>query len=185
MEFRSTDHPAPGEILMQWAAQGPSFDDNDFVLRWRTRAVSRASDESVEPVLLRPAAQWLLAAFYLVLLPLGWWQVDGFEEPAAAEQRLPLLQLDINRAPVEELALLRGLGPQLAARIVEHRSAHGPYQSVEQLMAVPGIGTGRLAGFRDHLTVGHVEPPDVRMRSENALETNDGRDEAEPTDIRR
>jgi competence protein ComEA len=41
---------------------------------------------------------------------------------------------------VAELDALPGIGPVLAARIVEHRRAHGPFRRVEELRAVRGVG---------------------------------------------
>ncbi len=61
--------------------------------------------------------------------------------------------LDLNRATAVELEKLPGIGPTLAARIVAWREAHGPFQSVEDLLLVPGIGPKTLEGLRDKVTV--------------------------------
>lgn len=50
------------------------------------------------------------------------------------------LKLDVNRAAADELVLLDGIGPRLAAAIVAERSAHGPFASVADLRRVRGIG---------------------------------------------
>lgn len=52
----------------------------------------------------------------------------------------PGAPLDLNGAGEAELDRLPGIGPVLAGRIVAHRAAHGPFRSVEDLLAVPGIG---------------------------------------------
>jgi competence protein ComEA len=67
---------------------------------------------------------------------------------AAEKQRV-----DINTAGVEELQSLSGIGPALARRIVEHRREHGPFERVEDLLEVKGIGEKTLARFRDKITV--------------------------------
>jgi competence protein ComEA len=57
--------------------------------------------------------------------------------------------LDLNRAGVAELETLPGIGPVLARRIADHRAAHGPFRSVDELRAVRGVGPrlmARLAG---------------------------------------
>lgn len=59
--------------------------------------------------------------------------------------------VDINSAPVTELAQLPGLGPATAARIVAHRQAHGPFTTAAALLAVPGIGPVTLEAIRPHL----------------------------------
>ena len=50
-------------------------------------------------------------------------------------------RIDVDQAPVEELARLPRVGPGLAARIVEERDAHGAFGSMDRLSArVAGIG---------------------------------------------
>ena len=58
----------------------------------------------------------------------------------AAAAPLPGVQIDINRAPSHELALLPRVGPVLAKRIVDDRIRNGEYDSVEDLQRVHGIG---------------------------------------------
>jgi len=59
----------------------------------------------------------------------------------------------INQATVAELETLPGVGPVLAQRILEFREEHGPFQTVEDLLDVPGIGEAKLASLRDLLIV--------------------------------
>ena len=54
------------------------------------------------------------------------------------------LPLAVNRASRDELALLEGIGPKLAASIVDYRTRHGRISNAQELLAVPGIGE-RLA----------------------------------------
>ena len=79
-------------------------------------------------------------------------------EPTAAERpvarALSPPPLDLNTATAAELDALPGIGPVLAARIVEHRR-HGAFRSVEELLSVPGIGPRLLARLRPALR----EPP--------------------------
>lgn len=65
----------------------------------------------------------------------------------------PILPVDINRASEEELMALRGIGPSLARRIIEHRQRHGPFRSVDDLIQVRGIGTSKLKGLRDQAVI--------------------------------
>jgi competence protein ComEA len=53
--------------------------------------------------------------------------------------------LPLNSATEAELACLPGIGPGLAARIVSHRTAHGPFREVKELQQVPGFGPARMA----------------------------------------
>ncbi len=70
-------------------------------------------------------------------------------------ERLALgLPLDLNRASAEELAAVPGIGPALAARIVEDRARRGPFPSLDDLRRVRGVGPARLARARGHLETG-------------------------------
>ena len=61
--------------------------------------------------------------------------------------------VNINRATREELERLPGIGPALAARIVEHRERHGAFRRVEHLLAVRGISERRFEELRSRVTV--------------------------------
>ena len=60
-------------------------------------------------------------------------------ESAASEPEQTEL-IDLNTATASELTALPGIGEVLAARIVEHRNANGPFVRLDQLMAIQGIG---------------------------------------------
>ncbi len=60
--------------------------------------------------------------------------------------------LDVNSAPAEELAKLPGIGEVLAERIVDYRTEHGPFETVEALMEVSGIGEKKLAELEGRIT---------------------------------
>lgn len=62
-------------------------------------------------------------------------------------------RLDINRASVEELTTLPGIGPSLAQRIVDYREQNGSFSSVEELCNVNGIGEKRLNAILEYITV--------------------------------
>lgn len=59
----------------------------------------------------------------------------------------------VNQADVAALEALPGVGPVLAARIVEHRDLHGPFQTPEDLLDVSGIGESILARLRPHIRI--------------------------------
>jgi competence protein ComEA len=68
--------------------------------------------------------------------------------PVAASTSGPAGPLDLNRATAVELADLPGIGPATAQAIVDHRSANGPFASVDELEAVRGIGPAKLDAIR-------------------------------------
>lgn len=65
-----------------------------------------------------------------------------------------LAAVDINTADASELENLPGIGPSKAAAIIQYRTDHGPFASVDALDDVPGIGPSTMANLRDLVTVG-------------------------------
>ncbi len=63
-------------------------------------------------------------------------------------------KINLNTASAEELTSLPGIGEVLAARIVAYREEHGPFQTLDDLMQVSGIGSKVVEEIRDLVTVG-------------------------------
>jgi competence protein ComEA len=59
--------------------------------------------------------------------------------------------VDLNTADVTALDSLPGVGPVLAGRILDWRSAHGRFTSIDELDEVSGIGEKLLAQIRPHV----------------------------------
>jgi comEA protein len=70
------------------------------------------------------------------------------------ESRSAPLMVDVNRADAVELSQLPVIGPALAKRIIEHRTLHGPFRTLDDLRRVSGIGPKTLEAIRPHVTVG-------------------------------
>jgi competence protein ComEA len=62
--------------------------------------------------------------------------------------------ININTASAAELDSLPSIGPTLAQRIIDYREQHGPFINTEDIINVPGIGTGNYERFKDLITVG-------------------------------
>lgn len=62
-------------------------------------------------------------------------------------------RLDLNSAEAAALEALPGIGPALAQRIIDWRAANGRFTSVDDLLAVPGIGDKMLEALRDQVRV--------------------------------
>ncbi|MCL2828715.1 MAG: helix-hairpin-helix domain-containing protein [Oscillospiraceae bacterium] len=80
------------------------------------------------------------------------------EQPATPQEQevvTPVQEgpININTADANQLTTLPGVGPVLAERIIAHREAHGPFQIVEELTDVSGIGDQRLEDIRPLVTV--------------------------------
>lgn len=74
--------------------------------------------------------------------------------PAAAAELMGEAPVDINTAGAEELKELYGVGDVLAERIIAYREEHGPFERVEDITLVRGIGSAVLEENREKLTVG-------------------------------
>ena len=77
----------------------------------------------------------------------------GESMTAAAEDGAGDGLIHVNQADASVLEDLPGVGPVLAERIVAHREANGPFETVEDLLEVPGIGEAKLAAMRDSISV--------------------------------
>ena len=61
--------------------------------------------------------------------------------------------VDLNTADAAALEALPGVGPALAAAIIQHRDKIGGFTSVDQLADVRGIGAAKLEQLRPLVTV--------------------------------
>ena len=78
----------------------------------------------------------------------------GEAPPAGAAAPAPADSLvDLNSADAAQLETLPRIGPALAERIIAWRDDNGGFTSVEDLLAVPGIGDTMLESLRDLVTV--------------------------------
>ena len=92
-----------------------------------------------------------LALIYLSaasLIQTGWSDhllVGPLVADISALQTLPPApaRIDLNRATVEELMTLPGIGITLATRIVEHRRLHGPFRRPQDVIIIRGMSARR------------------------------------------
>ena len=116
---------------------------------------------------VRSGLGWLLLAACLLLLV--WQAIPGKQTerlavPAtgrsAAGEAIPPPQgeVRVNTLDAEALTALPGIGPVLAQAILEERQRGGPFHYPEDLLAVRGIGAGRLAAIRELLDLREEEP---------------------------
>lgn len=87
---------------------------------------------------------------------------DQIYFPEIGEENVPSTRIggtgeglvNINTASIGELEGLPGIGPALAQSIVDYREAHGPFNTLEEIMDVQGIGQGVFEDIRELITVG-------------------------------
>ena len=77
---------------------------------------------------------------------------NGYREQAAAAQE-PQRPIDVNSASSKELESIPGIGPAMAQRIITWREQNGPFERVEDLLNVRGIGVKTLEKLRPYVVV--------------------------------
>ena len=65
----------------------------------------------------------------------------------------PAHSIELNTATVEQLQQVPGIGPGTAKAIVNLREKSGPFQKIEDLLAIKGISKSRLEKMRPYLTL--------------------------------
>jgi comEA protein len=65
----------------------------------------------------------------------------------------PAHSIDLNTATAEQLQQVPGIGPSTAKAIVNFRRKSGPFQKIEDLLAIKGVSKARLEKMRPYLTV--------------------------------
>ncbi|MFA5159176.1 MAG: helix-hairpin-helix domain-containing protein [Candidatus Omnitrophota bacterium] len=68
-------------------------------------------------------------------------------------QDQPTVMVNVNKATLEELIKVRGIGPVTAKRIIEYRDKNGAFKVVDDLTRVQGISDDKLKHIKDQVTV--------------------------------
>jgi competence ComEA-like helix-hairpin-helix protein len=76
-----------------------------------------------------------------------------------AKKKPPAKPVNINLATAAELEQVPGIGPATAEKILQMRKSYGAFKSVDDLLAVRGIGRKRLDKMRKYLVAGKAGPP--------------------------
>ena len=78
---------------------------------------------------------------------------------SATTKKPPLKPINLNSATSDELQQVPGIGPATADKILQMRKSYGPFKSVDDLLAIRGIGKKRLDKMRKYLTAGRPASP--------------------------
>lgn len=91
-----------------------------------------------------------LAGWMRLTRPVVVFQNVDANDASVPSRDWPGLRIDVNSAQEAQLDLLPGIGPRLAARIVEERTSGGLFTSVDDLARVSGIGPRLIERLRPH-----------------------------------
>lgn len=118
----------------------------------QSRATPAPSNRIEQPLVQRTAG-WLCVALAVVIGGSYFNQRNRRSDGQQAAPPAVLLRLDLNLATAEELALLPGLGPVTARKIIEDRAQFGDFTAVDDLARIRGIGPATVTQVEPFLQV--------------------------------
>ena len=98
-------------------------------------------------------AKVLLGLLLSIALAVGGvplWAYAGSQQAAATDSDG---KVNINTASKSELMKLKGVGKELAEKIIEYREKNGPFKKPEEIRKITGIGKGLWEANRETITV--------------------------------
>jgi competence ComEA-like helix-hairpin-helix protein len=75
-----------------------------------------------------------------------------------AKKNPPAIPLDVNTATAAQLQEVPGIGPATARAIVQFRRKSGPFERIEDLLAIRGISARKLEQMRPYVTISKLAP---------------------------
>jgi competence protein ComEA len=87
---------------------------------------------------------------------------------ALAQKKPPAQQINLNTATIAELESLPGVGANTAKSIIDFRKHSGPFQRVEDLLAIKGISKTKFEKLRPYVTVASTPPTAPKQQSSSS-----------------
>ncbi|MEM1028328.1 MAG: helix-hairpin-helix domain-containing protein [Planctomycetota bacterium] len=109
-----------------------------------------------------PRRAFKLAGVLLLVALVGVlaWRLDHLPSDQPHAERNPGFLVDVNQADTETLQLLPGLGPSIAANVVQYRETVGPFETTDQLEQVKMIDPVLRARIEPWVTLGQDDAAD-------------------------
>lgn len=73
------------------------------------------------------------------------WEEEAFQDPGQGGR------VSLSQAPASELESLPGIGPARAQAIIDYRTKNGPFERVEDVMGVSGIGASVFENLKEQV----------------------------------
>lgn len=90
--------------------------------------------------------------------------------------------VNINTADSTTLQTLNGIGPSKAQAIIDYRTQNGPFQTIEDIQNVSGIGPATYANIKDSITVGDApQQPQAQQAAQGAGDASTTQSTDEPS----
>jgi competence protein ComEA len=145
--------PVRGRAILELRRRKGGFSSIDELLE--VHGIGPATLERLRPyILIAPTSR--TQANHAELSPAATPQSMAVEPAATPAGTLPATNaapVNVNTADERELQKIKGIGPVLARRIVEHRRRYGPFRRVEDLEQVRGIGPASLEKMRPQIRI--------------------------------
>lgn len=94
---------------------------------------------------------WMLLSLGVLLMPVHALRAEPANSLETAHYEAQMVNL--NTADLNELEQVNGIGKVLAQRIIEYRDLNGPFESMEELIEVKGIGKAKYAKLKQHFVL--------------------------------
>jgi competence protein ComEA len=93
---------------------------------------------------------------------------------------LAFAAVDLNTADQKQLESVKGIGPAKAKDIIDYRTKHGPFKSVDDLKNVKGFGDKNVEKLKGELTVGGAAAAPAKKEEKKADKKPEPAKSAEP-----
>lgn len=89
----------------------------------------------------------------LLILPLSYQPLYAADKTVSAASTAGVEKINVNKADVQTLSMIKGIGTTKAQAIIDYRTSMGKFKSLDELIKVKGIGQATLQKIAPYLTL--------------------------------